>query len=111
MGESPAGKAALVNIFGRLKELKSLASPAGRSAYSKRVQFTIQDVLDARAAGWQKKSFKATAKTKDEIWKEQEQELRAQGNGKGKQKSGCEVVTAGARKEAKDDGEWQTARR
>lgn len=110
--ESPAGKAALVSVLGRLKDLKSRAAPDGRRGglYCKRVQFTIQDVLDVRAAGWQKKSFKATAKTKDEIRQEQERDLKAQASGKS---AGAKLQIAGARKELKDtnEAEWQTTTR
>lgn len=106
--ETPAGRAAIVQVVGRLKELKSRKED-GRSLYCKRVQFTIQDVLDCRDAGWQKKSFKAAAKTKDEIRQQQEQELKAPGKGKR-----AEVQIAGARKvtdKPDKDGEWQVAQR
>merc|ERR1711920_1080027 len=64
---TPVGKNALVQVCGRLKDLKSQKLKDGKSLLSKRVQFTIQDVLDARAADWTMKSFNKSAKTKEEV--------------------------------------------
>jgi hypothetical protein len=111
--ESPAGKSALVNVFGRLAELKQRPAPEGRRGcglYSKRIQFAIQDLVDLRTANWAKKSFKASAKTKEEIRKEQERDLKATG----KTVPASTVEIAGARPNAEKDadvGEWETIRR
>eukprot|EP00438_Fugacium_kawagutii_P021048 Skav222604 [mRNA] locus=scaffold5038:118162:130242:+ [translate_table: standard] len=51
-----AGQAAITSVCGRLKDLMKRKLDNGKSAYCKRVQFTIQDVLDTRAAGWTRKA-------------------------------------------------------
>eukprot|EP00930_Biecheleria_cincta_P056008 TRINITY_DN4221_c1_g4_i1.p1 TRINITY_DN4221_c1_g4~~TRINITY_DN4221_c1_g4_i1.p1 ORF type:complete len:529 (+),score=135.23 TRINITY_DN4221_c1_g4_i1:80-1666(+) len=79
----PAGRMALASVCARLKELKSRQDGQGKSVYCKRVQFMIQDVLDTRMAGWQKKVFQAQAKTKEEIRLGQERELLEKAQGKG----------------------------
>lgn len=73
----PTGQLVIQQLCSRLLELKSTKTPAGRPAYSKRIQFMIQDLLDTRAAGWSKKLFKHSAKTKEEIRLEQEREIDA----------------------------------
>jgi len=78
----PAGQAALKQVCFRLVELKGWKDKKGKQAYSKRIQFTIQDLLDVRNAGWAKKVFKAGAKTKEEIKQEQTREINAQAAGK-----------------------------
>jgi len=83
-----AGKASLSKVCDKLCAIKS--------NYSKRIQFGIQDVLDIRGAGWKKKTFKASAKTKEEIRREQEQDLWAQACGREVQSA--EVQIAGARR-------------
>lgn len=80
--EMPMGNAALQQVCGRLLELKIMKTSAGKGAFCKRIQFMVQDLLDTRAAGWAKKSFKSSAKTKDEIRQEQERELAAKMCGK-----------------------------
>lgn len=83
-----AGKASLSKVCDKLCAIKS--------KYSKRIQFGIQDVLDIRGAGWKKKTFKASAKTKDEIRREQEQDFWAAACGREMQRA--EVQIAGARR-------------
>jgi len=78
----PVGKASLVQVCGRLKDLKGKKLKDGKSVYSKRLQFLIQDLLDARADGWKVKVFKKTAKTKEEVRQEQERDLKSQTAGK-----------------------------
>lgn len=78
----PAGKGAMEQVCGRLLDLKSKKDKKGKSVYSKRVMFGVQDLLEARAAGWMKKVFKTTAKTKEEIARDQESDLQAQASGK-----------------------------
>jgi len=72
----PVGQSVLGQVCGRLLELKGQKTEGGKGkgAYSKRVQFQILDLLETRSAGWCKKSFKTSAKTKDEIRQEQERE-------------------------------------
>mmetsp|Transcript_18639 Transcript_18639/g.51100 ORF Transcript_18639/g.51100 Transcript_18639/m.51100 type:complete len:651 (-) Transcript_18639:292-2244(-) len=91
----PAGAPALKGVCGRLKDLKNWKGKDGRGVYSKRIQFAIQDLLETRSAGWTKKTFKTTAKTKEEIRLEQQRELVAQS--KGKDVGGSEHVVAGQR--------------
>lgn len=67
MESLPAGEVALRLACDRLKDLKVRKTPEGKNAYSKRMRFIIQDVLETRAAGWSKKVFKASAKTKEEL--------------------------------------------
>merc|ERR1711920_1075992 len=82
-------------VCGRMMDLKTKKNKLGKGLYSKRVQFGIQDVLDARNAGWEMKVFKKSAKTKEEVRLEQERELKAKDAGK--EISGAEIVVAGAR--------------
>lgn len=76
--ESTLPGAAVVQLvcerLDRLKEKKE-DSEGKRGVYSRRVQFTIQDLLETRAAGWSKRSFKSSAKTKEDIRLQQEREL------------------------------------
>jgi len=95
LASTPIGKAATDSVCGRLKDLKQRKNEVGRSAYSKRIQFAIQDLLDMKSADWTKKSFKASAKTKEEIKREQAKEIAAQARG-GTVESG-ELSVAGAR--------------
>jgi len=88
----PAGRAALSAVCGRMHALRYAKTESGKQAYSKRVQFTIQDILDARAADWTRKSFKTSAKTKEDIRLEQERDLHARSNG-----AEGETVVAGQR--------------
>jgi len=92
---TPVGKAAVTAVCGRLLDLKKREAQAGKGVYSKRIQFGIQDILDMRSAGWTKKTFKASAKTKDEIRRAQEKDVALQA--RGKEVSGGEVQIAGAR--------------
>jgi len=77
----PAGAAALGQVCGRLKDLKTRKLKNGKSVYCKRIQFGIQDLLDIRSKGWERKVFKTIAKTKDEIRQAQEQDMKAQAVG------------------------------
>lgn len=89
------GKAAVTAVCGRLLDLKQRQTEFGKGAYSKRIQFGIQDILDMRCAGWTKKTFKASAKTKDEIRRAHQKEIALQA--RGKEVSSGEVQIAGAR--------------
>jgi hypothetical protein len=91
----PAGKQAMGQVCGRLLDLKGRKSRSGQSIYCKRIQFAIQDLLDARKAGWARKVFGGVAKTKAEIKMEQERDLNSQAYG-GEVLSG-QVVISGQR--------------
>jgi len=90
----PESWQAVEEVCTQLSELKSARTPDGRAAYCKRLQFAIQDLLDTRAAGWAKKQFKSSAKTKEEIRMEQEWDSVARQWG-GEPSTGAEVVVAG----------------
>lgn len=79
------GKESLESVCSHLQELKR--------HYGKRIQFAIQDVLDVRCNGWRRRTFKASAKTKGEIYQEH---LRAQAWGC--ETPAAEVQIAGARR-------------
>jgi len=91
----PRGGHVVQQVLGRLAELKNMPAQSCKSACSKRVSFVIQDLLDARAAGWTKKSFKSSAKTKEEVRMEQQRDLSAQMRGESFEKA--ETVVAGLR--------------
>lgn len=61
------GKVLMSQFSARLQDLKRTHDANGRIAFSKRIQFQIQDLLDLRNNGWQEKLFKEQAKTKQEI--------------------------------------------
>lgn len=88
----PVGKAAITSVCGRLMDLKKQVGKDGRSVYSKRIQFAIQDLLDVRAAGWARKVFSGVARTKEEIRLEQQRDLKAQASGK-EVKSGQLIIS------------------
>jgi hypothetical protein len=65
------GKMLVTQFSHRLMDLKKEVDPAtGRSLFSKRIQFRIQDLIDLRGRNWQKKLFKEQAKTKEEVRKD-----------------------------------------
>jgi len=58
----------LMNSFqARLKDLSKQLLGDGKQAFSKRIRFAIEDLLDLRRNKWQKKVFKEQAKTKNEV--------------------------------------------
>lgn len=78
----PAGRLALNLASQRLKGLLQWRNTeTGKPAYCKRILFMIQDLLEVRVAGWTKKVFKTTAKTKEEIRMAQEREIRQREGG------------------------------
>lgn len=91
---SPIGKSALTSVCSRLQELKTKRD-GSKFVYSKRIQFAIQDLFEIRAAAWTKKTFKTTAKTKEEIRQQQEKDIAAQA--RGRQGQEVEVQIAGAK--------------
>lgn len=74
---SPTGSQVVQEVCDRLRELKDMKTVEGKAAYSKRIQFLVQGLLDTREAGWAKRSFKSSAKTKEEIRLEQVRDLVA----------------------------------
>jgi len=109
----PAGATALKQVCGRLMDLKT-RKENGKYVYGKRIQFGIQDLLDTRSRGWERKVFKTSAKTKDEIRQAQESDMKAATTGG----AASEKVIAGQRpayltegrnpgSDAKADGLWQ----
>jgi len=91
------GQDALMQVCGRLMDLKRRKRANGRTLYPPRINFMIQDVIETRANNWQRKTFKAAAKTKDEVREE------ASGNGDSK------VVVAGQRPAYLDEAATGTA--
>lgn len=73
---APNGSSFLVQCMGRLADLKRLTLPCGRAAFSKRIQFRIQDLLDLRGNQWQKKLFKEPPKTKEDVRRDAVKEAR-----------------------------------
>merc|ERR1711957_52832 len=91
----PVGNAALTQVCCRLMDLKRHQLPTGKRAYSKRIDFKIQDVLELRSGGWAKRVFKVSAKTKDAIRLQQQQDLEEDVTGIAR--AGSEIVVAGKR--------------
>uniref|UniRef100_A0A7S4VQK0 MIF4G domain-containing protein n=1 Tax=Alexandrium monilatum TaxID=311494 RepID=A0A7S4VQK0_9DINO len=93
----PVGKQAIAQVCSRLLDLKQRRGAGGCSAYSRRIQFAIQDVLDIRMAGWARKVFSGVARTKEEIRREQQRDHIAQAHGR--EVEGGQVVISGQRPE------------
>ncbi|CAK0834317.1 unnamed protein product [Prorocentrum cordatum] len=71
LDNTPHGKMLVTQFSHRLMDLKKEMDPTtGRSLFSKRIQFQIQDLIDLRGRNWQQKLFKEQAKTKDEVRKD-----------------------------------------
>mmetsp|Transcript_12626 Transcript_12626/g.31870 ORF Transcript_12626/g.31870 Transcript_12626/m.31870 type:complete len:122 (-) Transcript_12626:795-1160(-) len=87
----PAGKEAIKQVGGRLVDLQQRKDAKGKGVYPMRIRFMIQDLIDTRNAGWMKKSFKAAAKTKEEIRQDAQRDERTQ------KTDGSEVMIAGQR--------------
>jgi len=75
------GKLLMSQFSARLVDLKRTSGPDGKGTFSKRIQFQIQDLLDLRANGWQKKLFKEQAKTKQDIRRDAINDQRQQAKG------------------------------
>ena len=80
---STNGKDLTQKFATRLQELKRSECSRGQAAFSKRVQFLIQDVLDLRGNNWAKKLFKEQAATKEDISKQAMVETRKLAKGAG----------------------------
>jgi len=62
------GKALMSQFFSRLVDLKkSKTSDDKAFAFSSRVRFQIQNLIDLRGNGWQRKLFKETPQTKEDV--------------------------------------------
>jgi len=72
---SSSGRTALNIVCDRLLALHE------SNAYSKRIRFIIQDVLESSTAGWLRTLFQPCAKTKHEIRRKQEIELDMRNSG------------------------------
>jgi len=102
----PAGKESIKQVCGRLLDLKQRKNKKGKAIYSMRIQFMIQDLLDTRNKGWVMKTFKQSAKTKDQIREDAKRDEKSQ------KIDGSETVVAGQRPawmdktSAADDGPW-----
>lgn len=70
------GKLLMSQFAARLMDLMKPGKD-NKSAFSKRIRFCIQDMLDLRQQGWQKKLFKEQAKTLDEVRKTAVKEERS----------------------------------
>jgi len=112
--ENSKFQSTLVQVCSRLKDLKGQKNKAGKDILSKRIQFQIQDLLDMRGQGWAKKTFKAAAKTKEEIRADAEREERMKE--KGKDVPTAEYVIAGKKSSsavsgpAVESGDWDVVR-
>jgi hypothetical protein len=83
----PIARQAIQESCVRLNQLKNAGD------YCKRIQFVIQDVLEARGNGWTRKLFRSSAKTMEEVRLEQQRDLSTQGASS----PGLERVVAGQR--------------
>merc|ERR1712232_844672 len=71
------GKMLMGQFAARLQDLKYTKNEkTGAVAYSKRIQFQIQDLVELRNNNWQKKLLKEQAKTRDEVRKDAARESR-----------------------------------
>mmetsp|Transcript_22779 Transcript_22779/g.58094 ORF Transcript_22779/g.58094 Transcript_22779/m.58094 type:complete len:727 (-) Transcript_22779:306-2486(-) len=77
------GKQLMTQFSARLIDLKRMVDANGKSAFEKRIQFKIQDLLDLRSKNWEKKLYREQAKTKDEVRKDAMKEQRSTGKGSG----------------------------
>mmetsp|Transcript_57921 Transcript_57921/g.125921 ORF Transcript_57921/g.125921 Transcript_57921/m.125921 type:complete len:105 (-) Transcript_57921:488-802(-) len=84
----PDGKEAIDVTESRLVELMQR-----EGAFSKRMQFVVKDVVETRAAGWQRKTFQSSAKTKNDVRLEQNRDLELKR--RGQVVAYCEHVVAG----------------
>eukprot|EP00435_Cladocopium_sp_Y103_P071417 s1080_g37.t1 len=67
LDESSHGENLMNSFQARLKDLSKHLLGDGKQAFSKRIRFAIEDLLDLRKNKWQKKVFKEQAKTKNEV--------------------------------------------
>jgi len=67
----PSGKHVMTQACSRLLDLRGRKNKEESYVYPKRLQFVMQNVLDVRNSGWEKKVFISSAKTKEDIRQEQ----------------------------------------
>jgi len=96
------GKMLMSQFAHRLIDLKRSKKADGTDnfAFSKRIQFSIQDLLDLRQNNWVKKLFKEQAKTKDDIRRDAMREAKQQQRG---QDTTFATTTVGVRPQYMDD--------
>merc|ERR1719326_1347235 len=66
----------MAQFSARLQDLKYSKNEQTGVAYTKRIQFQIQDLVELRNNNWQKKLLKDIAKTRDEVRKDAAKESR-----------------------------------
>jgi len=78
------GKALMSQFFSRLVDLKrSKTADEKAFAFSARVRFQIQNLIDLRGNGWQRKLFRETAKTKEDVKSDAIKQAQATAKGAG----------------------------
>jgi len=81
--QSANGKASLISVCGRLKDLMNtkVKDKSGRDVpkYSRRIQFAIQDIQDMKSNGWKAKIFKEQAKKMQDVKADHDRQARAKG--------------------------------
>jgi len=84
LDSTASGKDLMAKFAARLQDLKRSQGPDNNTAaYSKRVQFLIQGLLELRGKGWTKKLFKEQAATKEEVRRNAMAEGRKMAKGAG----------------------------
>mmetsp|Transcript_2837 Transcript_2837/g.6805 ORF Transcript_2837/g.6805 Transcript_2837/m.6805 type:complete len:1037 (+) Transcript_2837:78-3188(+) len=78
LDETQQGESLMNSFAARLKDLSGVRNN-GKHAYSKRIQFQIDGLLELRKNKWMKKLFKEQAKTKNAVREEAEREQRQHG--------------------------------
>jgi len=81
LDDTEHGQNYMNSFASRLKDLGGQRRPDGSRAYSKRIQFQIENMLDLRKNKWHMKLFKEQAKTKDDVRRDAAKEARQQGRG------------------------------
>jgi hypothetical protein len=74
--KSEKDKVQLGLFFGRLQDLKKFKRPDGKPCLSRRLQFSIQDLVDMRNSGWAKSKHKEVARTIAEVAEDAKREER-----------------------------------
>lgn len=78
LDETPQGESLMNSFAARLKDISNFRV-GGKPAFGKRIQFSIESLLDLRKNKWQKKLFKEQAKTKAAVRDEFDREARQHG--------------------------------
>lgn len=101
LDETTQGESLMNSFASRLKDISSIRV-GGKAAFGKRIQFSIEYLLDLRKNKWQKKLFKEQAKTKAAVRDEFDREARQHGRGNAPD-SMFSVQTVGVRPAYIDD--------